>query len=208
MSTLLVLADARTRGISLPADDTVAQALLDEAEAWLARYLGGPITGSRTEVFFTGLAAFGKLSLARYTDAVTILDNGQAVASGQYRLIDRGSAIARDYTAASWWWTGPYVEVTYEPNDELEATSVLYQMLALTASPAAAAGALKSERIGDYEYELGDAAATPQAATAGRRALARTLVPQRDALHNLRATRQDYPAPYGRTNINAPELPY
>lgn len=207
MSTLLVLADARKRGIPLPADDAVAQDILDETEAELARYLGGPLTGSRTETFYVGNTSFGKLSLQRYTDAVTVTDNGQAVDAAHFRLIDRGSAIARHYTAPSWWWTGQYVAVTYEPNDELEVTAVAYRLLALSATPATAVGALKREQIGDYEYELGDAAATPQAASASRKALASSVLPKRDALYNLRSTRQDYPDPFRRTEINAAEVP-
>lgn len=206
MSDVLVLATARARGINLPADDDIAQAILDETEAELEQYLGGPLTGSRTETFYVGSVSAGKLSLGRYTDAATIEDNGTTVATDQYRLLDRGSAVGRDYSAASWWWTGPYVAVTYEPNDLLRVTSVLYQLLALSASPAQASGALKRERIGQYEYELGDTAAASAPAAAGnRRALARTLIPKRDALHNIRATRLDYPS---REYIaNAPEIP-
>ena len=197
MSDVLILADARSRGINLPSDDTVAQAILDETEAFLARELGGPLTGSRTETFYVGTGGrSGKLSLSRYTSSVSVADNGTDVDSDQFRLVDRGSAIARNYSAASWWWTGAYVAVTYEPNDLDELTSIAYQVLALSSSPAVAAGDLTAETIGAYRYERGGAGATTtpvQSSLAARKALVASLKPKVDALHSLRATRLDYP---------------
>ena len=192
MSDVLVLADARTLGIPLPADDTLAQSILDQVEAEMARILG-PLTGSRTETFYTGGANTGKLSLGRYTDAVAVVDNGATVATGQFRLIDRGSAIARDYNAASWWWTGPYVGVTYEPNDLAEVTAVAYQVLALSYSPEVAAGALQAETIGSYSYSKAGGTQSPQGSLAARKSLIKSLLPKRDSLVNIRPSHLDYP---------------
>lgn len=194
MSTVLVLTDARALGIDLPADDTLAQAQLDQTEAFMARILG-PLTGSRTETFYVGINALGKLSLSRYTDAVTLTDNGVAVPDAQVRLIDRGSAVARDYFASSWWWNGPYVAATYEPNDALEVADVGYQILALSPTPEAAAGALQSEQIGAYAYSKGGGTQTPQGSRGARAALVKSLLPKRDSLINVRPTRLDYPVP-------------
>jgi len=76
---MITLVEARDRGIELPADDVVAQDIIDEQEAWLARRIG-PLEGPRTETFYVGVAAtYGKLGLRRYTDLVTIVDGGYTV---------------------------------------------------------------------------------------------------------------------------------
>jgi hypothetical protein len=208
MSTVLDLDDARALGIPLPADDTLAQAALDQVEAEMERILG-PLTGSRTETFYTGGTTTGKLSLGRYTDAVAVVDNGVTVATGQFRLIDKGSAIARDYNAASWWWNGPYVTATYEPNDLLEVTAVGYQVLALSATPEMAAGALQAETIGSYSYSKAGGTQSPQGSLAARRSLIKSLLPKRDTLLNVRPTRVDYPtrADVAQQVVNLSEPP-
>ena len=207
MSTVLVLADARARGIALPADDTIAQAVLDETEAWLERMLGGPLVGTRTETFYVTVSGrAGKLSLQRYTDAVSIEDNGDAVDNDHFRLIDKGSAIARTYSAAAWWWTGPYVAVTYEPNDLLELSSVAYQILSMSATPEQAAGQYQSETIGSYTYAKAGGAQSPQGSLGARRSLARSILPKRDGLVNVVPTHLDYPSPRDASGfLNAPE---
>lgn len=195
--SLIVLADARARGIDLPSDDGAAQDIIDEQEAWLARRIG-PLTGSRTERFYTGLAAsHGKLGLRRYTDSVAVTDGGSLVATGNYRLVDDGSAIHHSYQAASQWWSGPYVDAEYEPNDLIEVKRVLYGLLALAAQPP---GVYQSERIGDYSYTKslpgGETVASQRAA------LVSSLLPKRDSATTLYSAR---PLGYGDPVINRAE---
>lgn len=177
--SVILLEEARARGIALPADDGVAQDIIDEQEAWLARQLRGPLEGSRTETFHVGYArTTGKLALARYTDAVTLTDGGAAVASDKFRLIDNGSAIERLETGPSLWWTGPYVVAVYEPNDEDEVRRVLFDLVALAATPAEAH---TSEQIGAYSYSGGGVGNR----FASRAVLAASLIPKRDPLVSL-----------------------
>jgi hypothetical protein len=176
---VITLGEARARGIALPADDVVAQDIIDEQEAWLARKLRGPLEGSRTETFHVGYGrTTGKLALARYTDAVTITDGAAALASGQFRLVDHGSGLERLETGSSLWWTGPYVAVTYEPNDESEVRRVLFDLVALAATPAETH---TSEQIGAYSYSGGGVASR----SAARAVLASSLIPKRDPLVSM-----------------------
>jgi hypothetical protein len=176
--SLISLADARLRVPNLPADDDVAQDIIDEQEAWLARKIG-PLTGSRTETFYVGTYRVrGKLSLARYTDEVTMTDNAVAVDTDHYRLVDNGSAIQRTTAALSGWYTGPYVAVTYEPNDLLEVQRVLYALFSLEAEPITSP--YDSEQIGSYSYHR--ATGTPGAVQPSQQkaALVSELLPTRD----------------------------
>ena len=176
---MITLGEARARGIPLPADDLVAQDIIDEQEAWLARKLRGPLEGSRTESFHVGYGrAVGKLALARYTDAVTITDGAHGLAADQFRLVDSGSGIERLETGSSLYWTGPYVAVVYEPNDEDEVRRVLFDLVALAATPAEAHS---SEQIGAYSYSGGGVANR----LASRAVLAASLIPKRDPLVSM-----------------------
>jgi hypothetical protein len=186
--SLILLADARKRVPSLPADDTAAQNIINEQEAWLARRLGGPLTGERTETFWVaGTARYipemkaGRLSLSRFTDEVAVVDNGVAVVSTSIRLIDRGSAVILGAEVVDRWWTGPYVEVTYEPNDKTEVKRVLYQLIAWEADPPTV---LQGERIGSYSYTQATSLTgiKPQYA---RAALIGDIAPRRDPLTSL-----------------------
>jgi hypothetical protein len=187
--SLIDLDDARVRVPSLPLDDLAAQAIIDEQEAWLARRIGA-LTGSRTETFYTGISvARHKLSLARYTDAVSVTDSGVTVDPSRYLLIDRGSAIAMkiDGTGLAIWWNGPYVAVTYEPNDLLEVQRVLYALLALESDTEGAFSTKDSEQIGSYSYHnsLGTPGATTPTMT--KAALVASLLPVRVSLASIRA---------------------
>lgn len=183
--SLIALEDARARGVPLPADDDVAQDIIDEQEAWLAARIG-LLVGERAETFYVGLAqSHGKLGLARFTDEVDVTDGGAAVGVDLIRLIDRGSAIVQAYAAPSRWWTGPYVVATYEPNDELLVRSALYDILALSAAPPSA---FQSEQIGAYSYQRG-ASGQASSATAQKAAIAAALLPKHDSLVTLRAGR-------------------
>jgi len=153
MSDILDLTEARNRGLDLPADDTAAQNILDETEAWLARKIG-PLTGERTETFYAGLyAVSGALGLRRYTDAVDVVDGNASVSTGHIRLVQNGAAVTHTYAAASAFWKGPYIEVTYEPNDLLEVTRALYALVELELSPEA--GEITGETLGSYSYQRG-----------------------------------------------------
>jgi hypothetical protein len=183
MSDLLVLADARTRGVDLPAADGVAQDILDETEAWLARQIG-QLVGERTERFYVGPSETrGRLGLARYADpeSWSVDDGGVTIPDGQVRLIERGAAIVRTYSALTRWWTGPYVDVTYEPADEVEVRRTLYDLVALAAQ---GAGVLGSVTIGQYS----ETRSTTTSAAASRAALASALLPRRNPLVTLYAS--------------------
>lgn len=197
---MITLAEARARGIELPSDDAVAQDIIDEQESWLARRIG-PLEGSRTETFYVGSGAtHGKLALRRYTDAVAVTDAGAAVNTGHYRLIDDGSAIVRNYSSPSNWWTGPYVAVTYEPSDADEVRRVLYLLLAMAVDPHAETP-FNSEQIGAYSYSRGQGSA----GSAGQRAaLAESLLPKRDPVLTVQAVSR--PLGWGDPVINRPEV--
>lgn len=173
MSAVITLSDARARGVALPAGDTVAQDIIDEQEAWLTRRIG-LLTGARTETFYVGLGETqGKLSLSRYTDAVEVSDNGVALDAARVTLIDRGSAVLLSRSELSPWWQGPFVEVTYSPNDEDEVRRALYDLCALAVSLATPH---TSEQIGSYSYSGGGFGAT----AATRAQIASSLLPKRD----------------------------
>lgn len=176
--SLIVLADARDRGIALPDDDDVAQDIIDEWEAWLGRRIG-TLIGERTETFYVGISAtHGKLSLRRYTDEVVVTDGGSVVDTDYYRLVDDGSAIVRKYASPTRWWTGPYVEVAYTPTDEIEVRRVLYTLLQIAVDPHADTP-FNSEQIGAYSYSKGQSAG--RSSTDGQRlSLADSLLPKRD----------------------------
>jgi hypothetical protein len=201
--SLIVLADARKRVPSLPSNDAAAQQIIDEQEAWLARRLGGPLIGDRTETFWVGGYAVArphsKLSLSRYTSEVTVEDNGDTVDTADVRLVDRGSAIILGAAVLPRWWTGPYVEVVYEPNDLIEVQRVLYQLIAWEADPPTV---LQGERIGSYSYTQATSL-TGIKPTYARNALAGELIPKRDPLTSLIAQ----PRYVGRAPfvINLPE---
>src|SRR5689334_24385213 len=107
--------ECRDRGIQLPLDDLVAQDVINEQEAWLARRIG-LLEGARTETFRVGLGgSSAKLALARPTDSVVVVDGGVTVDTARYRLVDHGSAIALANLEAMPWWQGPYITAAYTP---------------------------------------------------------------------------------------------
>lgn len=180
---MITVAEARARGIALPTDDDAAQGIVDEQEAWLARRIG-PLDGARTETFYVGVAAtHGKLGLRRCTDSVVVLDNGVAVT--HFRLIDDGAGIVHDYSAASQWWTGPYLTATYTPNDEDLVRGGIFDLCALAAQPLSALG---SEKIGDYSYTN----SLPGSPTVSqlKGAIVASILPKRDENYTLHMSRQ------------------
>jgi hypothetical protein len=175
MSDVINLANARLRGIQLPDDDTVAQDILDEQEAWLAQRIG-PLIDERTETFYVGLSdTRGALYLRRYADPedYEVTDGGADVDPDHTRLIDDDSTVQRTYAAVSRFWTGPYVTVTYTPTDEAAVRGVLYSLVGLAAEPA---GPYESEQIGSYSYRRGRGGGDM---TGTRAALASSLLPKR-----------------------------
>lgn len=189
---MITVAEARARGIGLPADEDAAQDIIDGEESWLVRKIG-PLDGPRTETFYVGLAVTrGKLGLRRYTDAVTVTDGGVAVTN--FRLVDDGSAIIHIYAAASQWWTGPYVLATSTPTDEDEVRKALFALVAIAAEPQ---GSMDSESIGDYSYSRG--AQTPAQL---RASIVASLLPKRDAAYTIHSNRH---LGLGDPVINRPE---
>jgi hypothetical protein len=198
---VITLSEARARDIQLPLDDGVAQDIIDEQEAWLARRIG-LLEGERTETFYVGVSATpGKLALARYTDSVEVTDGGTAVDAAHFRLVDNGSAIVRTYVSPRRWWMGPYVEATYEPNDGTEVRRVLFLLLGFAVDEHADSP-YDSERIGDYAYSKGGASG--RATEGSRAALADSLLPKRDPATSIVAASRRLRA-YDPV-INRPEL--
>jgi hypothetical protein len=195
---MITLDEARARGIALPADDDVAQDIIDEQEAWLARRIG-PLEGDRTETFYVGvMAAQGKLGLRRFTDAVVLTDAGVTVNTDLYRLVDHGAGVELLYVAPFPWWTGPYVTAAYEPNDADEVRRALFDLVAIAAQPASA---MLSETIGAYQYTRASVGSPAQA----RAIIVSSLLPKRSPLATLYAVSR--PIRPGDPVINRPELP-
>lgn len=180
---MITIAEVRLRGIALPTDDGAAQDIVDEQEAWLAARIG-PLDGERTETFWVGVGATdGPLHLARYTDGVDVEDGGSAVDPATIRLLDNGSAFRLRYPHGWRAWTGPYVDATYTPTDELLVRSALFALVGLAADPAAV-GPFQSEKMGDYSYTK---ATTGEITPAQRRAaIVAGILPRRPQLTTLR----------------------
>lgn len=195
--SVLTLEDARLRGLTLPADDGVAQDIIDEQEAWLARRIG-LLVGARTETFYVGLGATtGKLALSRFTDDVDVTDGGAAVDAGRIRLVDRGSAVIFSSSAPSRWWAGPYVEVAYTPSDEDEVRKAIADLVGLAAVPV---GPYESETIGAYSYTRGSAKSSP---VSQRAQIVSSLLPVHDAALTIHSARR---LGYADPVINRAEL--
>lgn len=189
---MIDLEDARARGVALPADDAVAQDVIDEQEAWLAAIIG-PLEGERTETFqvrpfgpiddaYSDLWQ-GRLFLARTTDAAVVLDNGATVADAV--LAYNGQAVRRR-SSLNWplWWTGPLVEVTYEPNDLLAVRRVLYTLTALAVDDRVDSP-FSYEQIGQYSYSKGGGRNASVGLPGIRTALAKSLIPRRPGIASL-----------------------
>lgn len=195
---MITLSEARARGIPLPADDLVAQDIIDEQEAWLASRIG-PLEGSRTETFFVGIPGTGgKLALRRSTDAVDVVDNGNAVDDSLITILDNGSSFQLKITSSVYpWWLGPYVTATYTPNDADRVRSALFALLGLALEPVST---LVSETIGAYSYTGGSIGSPAQA----RAIIVSSLKPRRDSLAVVSLTP---PLPFADPLINRRELP-
>lgn len=198
---MITLEQARARVPTLPSDDAVATAIIAEEEAWLARRIG-PLEGERTETFYVGTGGTSaKLALRRYTSSVVVTDGSAELDTGLVRLIDDGSAIERLDTSSGvpWSWVGPYVSVTYTPNDADEVRSALYKLLTIAVDPHAN-GPYLSEDLGDYGYDKGEVSSTNHA----KAVVVASLLPKRDPLYVLAISR-----PIGSSDpvINRAELP-
>jgi len=188
--SLIDLADYRARGLPLPADDTVAQRIIDGVEARLAREIG-PLTGSRTETFFVSVASSaGRLGLRRYTSAVEVIDGaltgGSPVDADSIRLVANGSAVIRSYVSSFRWWNGPYVRITYTPNDQTEVEDALFGLVSLSI---ALPTGLQSEQIGSYSYRTGGGTGQGPGVDGQRAAIISGLLPKHDQLTTLAASR-------------------
>ena len=182
-TSLTTLAEVRSL-VSTKLADADLQGVIDREEAALARQIG-PLSGERTQTFYIGSSAplyldpvldprnawiqsdrMGRLVLQRPTvagDDLVVTDNGTDLDPTDVRLLRGGTAIER----ASGGWTGPVVEVTSVPSDELEVKRVVIELCRLTLVETG----LASEQIGDYQYTR--SAESPADA---RRSLIRSLM--------------------------------
>lgn len=153
--SLLEPADLQDAGIGAELDEDVLQAAIDEEEAWLARRIG-PLTGERTEHFAltytTPLPV--ELRLRRPTATVEVEQDGEALGTVEVR--GDGYVVANLPLGTR--FTG-LLDVTYEPNDELEIKRALRQLIGLTLAAAAAPG-LSAEVMGSYSYARGSGSIT------------------------------------------------
>ena len=140
--SLVSLSDAQSR-----VGDAVTQDQIDEVEEQLARLIG-PLIGERTETFFVSERRYrgvvDGLYLSRYTDAVTLSHAGTQLTSGtDYRLL--GHSLIERIPDSSTSWIQDMAAV-YEPNDEEQVRSVIFDWLTYRQTPAG----IQSIRIGAY----------------------------------------------------------
>lgn len=156
------------------ASDGDLQAIIDREEAYLARELRAPIAGERTQQVWRlpFQHSYSDITLMRPTDAVTtVVDNGVTLDLSRIRLLDTGGVIE----LADGPWSGPLIEVTYTPNDELEVVRVVVELCRLTLQETG----YSEEQIGTYRYSRGRSLATPmQIQASSRRTLVRSLMLQ------------------------------
>lgn len=188
--SIVTVEEARARGIPLPADDDVAQEIIDGQEAWLARRIG-PLTGERTETFYTGTyfyGSIGKLGLRRFTDDVDLTDgsltDGAAVATDQYRLVDNGASVTRTAHSVTSFWNGPYVTATYSPNDFTEVYEAILSLIKLKISDAGGTG-YQSEQIGSYSYNVGGGTGQGLSPYQSRAAIVASILPRHGSLTTI-----------------------
>lgn len=172
--SLVTVAEVQARNVGGGLSTAALQAVIDAAEAWLAREIG-PLSGERTETFYPR-RGYEPLYLRRTTNSVVVENNGSTVDlgedSGDYRLLYGGSVV--DLIGTAWDWnatTGP-VTVTYTPNDEVLVKEAVIGLVRLNQ----AEGPYISERIGDYSYQKSQAGNSMDTA---RRALVDSLLPKR-----------------------------
>lgn len=128
--------------ISPGLESDALQDLIDREEDWLANdsEVGiGELTGARTQTIWVQPGDADPLLLRRPTD-----EFGGAGSGGSLDVLDNG--VARDdveltgparIEARNGGWTGPKVEITYTPTDELRVKRVVIELvrLALSSSP-------------------------------------------------------------------------
>lgn len=142
--TFLTVAEVRVL-VQTPLEDAQLADVLQREAAWLARRIG-PLEGERIQTVYVGDPyRDDPIMLRRPTSAVTVTDNGADLDASQVRLMRGGHLVERSDAP----WTGPKVEIAYEPNDEEEVARALIELVRLTV----AESPYSSERIGDYSYQ-------------------------------------------------------
>lgn len=140
--SLVTLSEAQDR-----VGDTITQDNIDEVEDQL-RALIGPLVGERTETFYLSRRAHpfrsvDGLYLSRYTDSVTLTNDGDSLTPlTDYRLLDK-HVIERVHDGEVW---GNTLVATYTPNDEEVVRSVIFDWMTYSQTPAG----VQSIRIGAY----------------------------------------------------------
>lgn len=166
--SLLTPAEATALGIGAGLSTEALQAAINEEEAWLARQLGGPLDGERTE--YAPLAYLkphtSVLWLSRPTDEVEVLQ-GTTDITDEVELRPDGYRVARLPEATR--YLDP-ISIKYTPNDLLEVKRAVRLLLALTLADQQGGG-LTSEQIGSYSYQRREAGAAARARTAIVRSL-------------------------------------
>ena len=171
-STLVTPSDVRALVPNALTDDQLQDVIARE-EATLARELAWPagLGQAATQTFYVDSALlnpiqpswslpypvrtatfwwiqdepYAPLRLARRCDSAVVTDAGVTVASGDVRILRRGSQIER----ASGIWKGPIVTATYMPTDLLEVARVVIELCRLTLTETG----YQSEQVGEYRYQ-------------------------------------------------------
>lgn len=161
--SLLTTAEAVAAGIGGHLSTEALQAAIDEEEAWLARKLGGPLEGERTETFPLSYlrvrshevrlrrAADPDEDLEVLSDGVDISDTVELRGGGHRVALVVEDRVGTRITGA---WA-----VTYTPGDLLEVKRALKLLLGLSIGTQGGAG-LQSEIIGSYSYTRAQGSAT------------------------------------------------
>jgi hypothetical protein len=153
---VLSVAQARAANVGVGLSDAALEETILEEEAWLARRIG-PLTGTRTEVFWLSGAtpSMSLVHLKRPTGSATAtLDGDDLTADVQVR--GEGWILARQPEGTRWHGR---LEATYTPNDEAEVRRALKELVAVTTTSQASPG-MASEQVGSYAYQRAKGALT------------------------------------------------
>lgn len=149
-------------------DEPTLQSVIDYNEAWLARRIGGSLSGQMSQFMYP---QDWYVRLRRPTDAVVVVG-----ADPQYVTLSADGYFV-SMGIYGWWPVGP-VEFQYTPNDELEVKQAVIDLCRITLSTSPYA----SESADVHTYTRGASIESLRDAVADRLLNAGSSAPQ---LHTL-----------------------